>query len=260
VNDKRAASGSGGETSLRMPAPVIEWSGVTVSLGCHPVVHDATFTIEARDSVAFFGCSGSGKSTVLKTCVGLVMPTAGTVRLFGHDLSAISHRELLALRRDRLGFVFQKGALLSNLRVRDNLALPLRYHTDYPEDRIRVAVDERMQAVGAQEYADLFPAQLSYTAQKQVGVARALMMAPDLLMFDDPTAFLDDAAERAIIELLQRLRETPTTIVIATDSMSVVRAIARRIFVLERGTVTECATPEEAQRCVRSRFCAYTAS
>lgn len=253
MNPEHAMAPSEGSRFAEAPFPVIEWSAVTLAHPGGTVVRDASFAIEPRETVAFVGCSGSGKSTLLKACAGLMQPTAGTVRLFGHNLSDLTHHELLSLRRDRVGFVFQKSALLSNLRVRDNLALPLRYHTDYPEERIRAAVEERLDVVGARAYADLFPAQLPYTAQKLVGIARALMLAPDLLLFDDPTAFLDDAAERMVVELLQKLRRSPVTIVVATDSIAVVHALATRVYALHGGALTRCTDVREAERlvCIR---------
>ena len=215
--------------------PVISLEEVTFSFEGKMVLDKVNLNIFKGETLVIVGESGCGKSTLLRLCVGLIKPDRGTVKINGLDLNKIPSFKLKALRL-KTGFLFQRAALINNLRVCDNVSLPLRYHGGLKEDKIYKTVKEKLNWVGMAKYEDLFPAELSEGLKKRAGLARALAMNPSIIFYDEPTSGLDPANAKAIVELIKRLKEelTVTSVVVTHDERSA-SLLADRIETIKEG-------------------------
>lgn len=229
--------------------PIVELSGVTKRYDGSevPALHDVSLTIERGEVFGVVGESGAGKSTLLQLLDGLVRPTSGSVTVSGVQVPALGRRALRALRRD-VGVVFQGTHLLSNRTVRQNVALPLQLARRDGGARAgrateRAAVDEILEFVGLAHRADHFPAQLSGGEQQRVGLARALVGRPSLLLCDEPTSSLDMTTTADVLRVLADARdELGTTVVVVTHDLDVVKALCDRAALLERGVLRDVFT------------------
>ncbi len=194
---------------------------------------------------AFMGPSGTGKTTLLRLSTGQVYAERGSVRLFGEEVSTMSNRELFALRR-RMGMLFQNGALLTDLDVYENVAFPLRAHTDLPEPLVRQLVLTKLHAVGLRGAARLMPAELSGGMARRVALARAVVMDPEILIYDEPFVGLDPISMCVICRLIKQMNEALgiTSIVVSHDVQELA-TIAHESFLLSEGRVVASGTPEE---------------
>jgi len=222
------------------PAPddhPIAVRGLNTHFGDNQILFDVDLTVRRGEIMVIMGGSGSGKSTLLRHLVGLERPTGGTVRVLGEDLAAIGGGDLMALRR-RIGVAFQGGALFSSLPVVENVKLPLREHTNLDERTMDIMARLKLEVVNLANAADLMPAQLSGGMLKRAAVARAIVMDPQLLFFDEPSAGLDPVVSSALDDLILRLRDAMAmTIVVVTHELESAFKIADRICVLDRGHV-----------------------
>ena len=224
---------TGDETAIhgdRDSMPLLEVDRLTVGFGDAPILRDITLSIRRGDTVAVIGESGCGKSVFMKTLVGLLRPTSGAVRFDGRDVHAAPDAERLAMKR-RIGFVFQNAALFDSLSVFDNAAFPLVQTGEDPR-AIRGAVDARLREVGIPADAfDRFPVELSGGMRKRVGLARALALTPELIVYDEPTTGLDPIMSDVINELMLGVRRRhPVTSVIVTHDMNTARKVADRVL------------------------------
>lgn len=201
------------------------------------VLDGVSFHIHPREYAAFVGPSGSGKSTLLNLMGCLDSPTSGRYRLDGTEVSSLSARELCALRREKIGFVFQGFQLLQKLSAWENVAFPLLLK-GVEESRRREAALETLRKVGMAARAQHLPNQLSGGQQQRVAIARALCGSPRLLLCDEPTAALDPATRDDLLSLFARLHQEGHTIVLITHDLSVAQRAERR-FRVEGGRVTE---------------------
>jgi len=182
-------------------------------------------------------CSGSGKSTLLRHLLGLERPTAGEVLLLGKDINRLPSRDLITLRRG-IGVAFQGGALFSSMSVADNIKLPLREHTDLDERTMDILARMKLEVVNLSGFGDLMPAELSGGMLKRAAVARAIIMDPKLLFFDEPSAGLDPVVSSALDELILKLRTAmDMTIVVVTHEVESAFKIADRITILDGGRI-----------------------
>ncbi len=201
-------------------------------------LRDLTLTVATGEALVVFGPDGSGKSSLIRLCAGLVAPDAGRVLLFGCDVAALARPALAALHR-RTGVVFENGALVGQLSVAENVALPLAYRGELSRedraDRVRRCLDE----VGMMDLAEREPARLSPAERRRAALARALVFDPELLMLDDPTKGLDSHAAAEMVGLLVRLRErTRATILVASGDVRGLKVLASRVAVLRGGVLT----------------------
>lgn len=211
---------------------IIEFRSVHRVFGGQQVLRDVSFTIRRGESVAIIGESGCGKSVTLKLMIGLLDPSEGTVLLDDRPLAGRSEKELTSDRL-RFGYVFQQAALFDSLSVADNVAFGLRQNTRMPEAQIAEVVRDRLREVGLPEGASRKkPAELSGGMRKRVGLARALALAPEIMLYDEPTTGLDPIMSDVINELILQVRERRpiTSIVVTHDMVTVGRTVDRVIM------------------------------
>ncbi|MFM8290356.1 MAG: ABC transporter ATP-binding protein [Planctomycetia bacterium] len=214
-------------------SPVLRIDAVGVRFGRHEVLRDISIDLAAGETLVILGESGCGKTVLLKTMIGLVRPTAGEVLFEGRSLARMSERELAHLRT-RYGFVFQGAALFDSHTVADNIAFPLREHTRVSEAEIREIVTSLVDEVGLPRTAlAKKPVQLSGGMRKRAGLARALALDPQLVLYDEPTTGLDPIMSDVINELILKARARPrVSSVVVTHDMQTARKVADRIVML----------------------------
>lgn len=218
--------------------PVIEFDNVCRNFGNHAALSNLTFSIQKGEIVGIIGHSGAGKTTLLRCLAGLEKPTSGKVKIEGKDIAHLPEKALIPLRQ-RIGLVFQHFNLLNSKNVFNNIALPLKIAGIPKAKRIEKA-KELLELVGIPDKALNYPAQLSGGQKQRVGIARALAANPALLLCDEATSALDPETTRSIIELLLRINQKlKLTIVLITHEMSVIRLLADRVFVLQKGKIIE---------------------
>ncbi|MCS7238667.1 MAG: ABC transporter ATP-binding protein [Thermoguttaceae bacterium] len=213
--------------------PILRLEGVWVWFGRRVVLRDIWLDIAPRESVAIIGESGCGKTVLLKTMIGLIRPNRGQVLFDGINLGEVGEAELARLRT-RLGFVFQQAALFDSMTVGENVAFPLRQHTSKSEEEIRQIALARLAEVGLPpRVAEQYPAQLSGGMRKRVGIARALALGPEVMLYDEPTTGLDPIMSDVINELIMATRRHhPVTTVVVTHDMRTAKKVADRIVML----------------------------
>jgi phospholipid/cholesterol/gamma-HCH transport system ATP-binding protein len=214
-------------------APLILARSLCVTFGRHAVLRDIDLAVPRGQTLVIIGESGCGKTVLLKTMIGLIRPTRGEVVFDGKHLAELSDKQLTH-ERTRFGFLFQQAALFDSFTVAQNVAFPLRQHTQKNDEQVREIVLARLAEVGLQENV-LFkkPAELSGGMRKRVGLARALAMNPEVMLYDEPTTGLDPIMSDVINELILRTRqEHPVTSVVVTHDMNTVRKVADRVVML----------------------------
>jgi phospholipid/cholesterol/gamma-HCH transport system ATP-binding protein len=213
--------------------PLVEARGLTVSFGRHKVLRGINLKLPRGQTLAVIGESGCGKTVLMKSFIGLVSPSKGQVIFDGRDLATLNEQELNQ-QRMRFGFVFQQAALFDSMTVAQNVAFPLRQHGKHRENEIHDAVVRRLAQVGLPESAmQKKPAELSGGMRKRVGLARALAMNPEIILYDEPTTGLDPIMSDVINELILRTREKdPVTSVVVTHDMNTARKVADRVVML----------------------------
>lgn len=216
-------------------AVTIELRHVTKRFGTRTVLADVSFRVRAGTGFCILGKSGTGKSVILKHIVGLIKPDAGRVIIEGVDITTLGSRDLVPIRR-RIGFLFQSAALFDSLTVGENVAFPLRRHTDLSETEIGTRVAQLLADVGLPGEADTAPAHLSGGMRKRAGLARALALDPPILLVDEPSAGLDPVTAAEIDALLLDLkRRTGKTLVVVTHNMASARTLADEFAFLHDG-------------------------
>ena len=230
------------------PNHVVELRKVELAFPEKKVLNGISLLVEPLDRLVVMGQSGSGKSTILRLILGILQPTAGQVFFKKFEISRLSRRKLQQVRT-HIGMVYQYSALLSSLSVRDNVALPLQELTRKTPEEIERMVDEKLELVSMLDSRDLMPSELSGGMRKRVSLARALVMDPELILFDEPSAGLDPVISSVIDELIISLTErSRVTSVIVTHEMDSAFRIATRMAMLYQGEVIADATPEELKK------------
>lgn len=225
--------------------PKIRLRGLAKAFGAKKVLDGVDLDIRARHGMVILGGSGSGKSVTIKCVLGLITPDAGTIEVDGRDVLAMNRRERHELN-DRIGMLFQNGALFTGLTVFDNVAFPLREHTQLPETMIRDLVLLKLQAVGLRGARDMMPAQLSGGMARRVALARAIALDPMIVMYDEPFAGLDPITMGVIMKLIRMINDSLglTSIVVSHDVQEV-SAISDYVYLISGGKVIGEGAPAE---------------
>lgn len=226
---------------------LVELRGVTFGYGERPILKDLSLTVPRGKVTALMGASGGGKTTVLRLIGGQHRAQEGSVLFEGQDIGSMSEEQLYAARR-RMGMLFQFGALFTDLSVFENVAFPLREHTQLPEALIRDIVLMKLGTVGLRGARDLMPSQVSGGMARRVALARAISLDPELVMFDEPFAGLDPVSLSTTARLIRRLNDSlgVTSIVVSHDVDETFR-IADQVIILADGGVAARGTPDEVR-------------
>jgi phospholipid/cholesterol/gamma-HCH transport system ATP-binding protein len=228
--------------------PVVALREVALQFEEKKVLDGVSLEVEPFDRLVIMGQSGSGKSTILRLILGILQPTQGEVFFKQFEVSRLPRRKLQKIRT-QIGMVYQYSALLSSRNVRDNVALPLEELTDKTRDEIDRIVDEKLDLVGMTEVKNQMPSELSGGMRKRVSLARALVMEPELILFDEPSAGLDPVISSVIDELIISLSErSQVTSVIVTHEMDSAFRIGTKMAMLYHGKIIEMGTPEEFKK------------
>ena len=214
---------------------LLSLEGVSLSFGEKVILDGINLAVQPQERLVVMGQSGGGKSTLLRLVLGILQPTAGTVRFRGEEINKLGRRALNAMRA-RVGMVYQYSALISSLNVRDNLALPMEELTDKTTAEIERTVDEKLELVRMSHVKTSMPAELSGGMRKRIGLARALVLEPELILFDEPSAGLDPVTSSVIDELIIDLSaHTKATSIIVTHEMDSAFRVATRMVMLYGG-------------------------
>lgn len=209
------------------------------------ILHDVNLRVQRGETVSVMGVSGSGKTTLLKIMAGLIRPISGQVYIDLSDITRLSEEELNRVRH-RLGVVFQYGALFDSLTVYENVAFALMRHTHLSKAEIDDIVEEKLGLVGLPGTQRLMPSQLSGGMQKRVGLARAIAMSPEVLLYDEPTSGLDPVMTTVIDDLIMGMRDRlGVTSVIVSHALPSIFRISDRIAMLHEGTIIAYGSPDE---------------
>jgi phospholipid/cholesterol/gamma-HCH transport system ATP-binding protein len=225
--------------------PIVEITDLAFSYGSREILRSVNLTIEAGKVIGIMGASGSGKTTLMRLISGQLAPSRGRVVVMGKDVHRLSRNELFELRR-KMGMQFQQGGLFTDLSVYENLAFPMREKTDLPENMINDLVLMKLNAVGLRGAAGLMPAELSGGMSRRVGLARAMVLDPALMMYDEPFAGLDPISCNAVGNLIRRLNDALglTSIVVSYDAQEMLEVIDYVYFLADGMIVAHGATDE----------------
>jgi len=228
-------------------AHAIKLDHVSKSFGDRKVLDDVTFEIAKAKAFVLLGRSGTGKSVTLKHIIGLVQPDKGQVMVDGRDITKLDRRALSDVRK-HMGFLFQNAALFDSMTVGDNVAFPLRRHTDLPDREIRDRAKQKLADVGLEQEYDKMPADLSGGMKKRAALARAMALEPSILLVDEPSAGLDPITTAEIDDLLVQRKRSGTTIVVVTHNIPSARAIGDELAMLHDGRIIQRGTVEDLDR------------
>jgi phospholipid/cholesterol/gamma-HCH transport system ATP-binding protein len=227
--------------------PAIEIRDLVTHYGERKVIDGLNLTIYPGEIMAIMGFSGSGKTTLFRQMLGLKKPTSGTIRVLGQDITGLSGQDMYEVRR-QIGVAFQGGALFSSLTVAGNVELPLREHTKLNDKTIRIMSRMKLEVVNLAGCEDMKPSELSGGMLKRVALARALIMDPRLLFFDEPSAGLDPIVSAELDELIMQLRDAmKMTIVVITHELHSAFKIADRITIIDQGEILITGTVDEVR-------------
>jgi len=242
--------------SSRIPQsdqPVIEVENLVTYYGEQRILDDVSLSVMQGEIMVIMGGSGSGKSTLLRYLLGLHRADAGSIRIFGKDIGSLSGKQWLELRK-KMGVSFQGGALFNSMNVGDNVCMPLREHTNLDANTMRIMSRMKLEVVNLAGFEHLMPAQLSGGMTKRAALARALVMDPSILFFDEPSAGLDPVVAADLDKLILRIRDAmQVSIVVVTHELESAFAIADRITVLDHGRILMTGAVDEVRNSTNQR-------
>ena len=237
-------------SKTKKQTPIIEIRDLHKTFGVdNKVLKGINLTVNKGEDLVILGRSGSGKSVTIKCIVGLIEPDQGDIKVFNESVLNLKKSELNNVRV-RIGFLFQSGALYDSMSVRENLAFTLRKHNrDLTPDEIENEVIETLENVGLGDAIDKMPSELSGGMQKRIGLARTLILKPEIILYDEPTTGLDTITSREISELILDIKhKRKTTSIIITHDMACAKLTADRIMVLKEGVIYAEGTYEELEK------------
>ncbi|MBX2987666.1 MAG: ABC transporter ATP-binding protein [Bdellovibrionaceae bacterium] len=217
------------------------------SFGAKVVHNGVTFYVKKGECLGLIGGSGAGKSVILRSLIGLEKPDEGRIIIDGENIAAMRENELVGVRK-KVAYVFQGGALFDSMTVYENLAYPLREHTRMEETAIKNRILEQLAEFGLQGSESLYPGNLSGGMQKRVGLARAMMMNPEIVLYDEPTAGLDPYNTKVIQEHILNLKNRGVTSILVTHDMPTAFAVCDKLAFLLKGRIGAQGTLEELKK------------
>ena len=217
---------------------VVRIKGVSKAFKEKSILKDINLDIRKAENVVVLGKSGSGKSTLIKCMIGLMEPDEGEICIFGQDMAAIDYDELNRFRK-RIGFLFQSGALYDSMTVYENLAFPLRHHKkELGKNKLDELIQEVLENVGLPDAGSLMPSELSGGMSKRIGLARTLILKPEIMLYDEPTTGLDTATAKEISQLIVDLqRKYKISSLIITHDIACAKMVADRVVMLKEGVI-----------------------
>ena len=232
---------------------IISVHDLRVGYGDQEILHGISFDVHTGETMVILGGSGSGKSTLLRALVGLQKPRGGEITIKGLNIAETREAEMDELRK-KMGISFQGGALFGSMTVGENVALPLREHTDLEESTIQIVVRMKLEQVGLAKFEDYMPSQLSVGMKKRAAVARAMAMDPEILFFDEPSAGLDPIIAAGIDNLIINLKKVfEMTIVVVTHELASAFLIADRMILIDKGNLVALGIKEELRSSTHPR-------
>jgi phospholipid/cholesterol/gamma-HCH transport system ATP-binding protein len=234
-------------TDIRLP--VINIKGLYKSFGKNEVLKGVNLTAKKGENLVILGKSGSGKSITIKCLVGLIVADKGEITVFDTSINTLESRALNLLRI-RIGFLFQNAALYDSMTVRENLEFPLKRHSRKLSSRqVEIAVTEALESVGLREAIDKMPSELSGGMRKRIGLARTLILKPEIILYDEPTTGLDTITSREISELILAIqKKNKTTSIIITHDMACAKLTGDRLVILKDGVIEAEGRYEELEK------------
>lgn len=226
---------------------IIQIKDFRKSFGPKVVHQGVSFEVQKGECLGLIGGSGTGKSVLLRSLIGLEKPDSGEVLFDGIRVDQIAEKNLVPIRK-RMGYAFQGGALFDSMTVHDNLAYPLREHTKMTEKQIDQRIKEQLTEFGMDGSQFLYPGNLSGGMQKRVGLARAIILKPEVILYDEPTAGLDPFNTNKIKEMVLRLKSTGVTSILVTHDMPFAFAVCDRIAMLMDGKIRAIGTVDEIEK------------
>ncbi|MBK6506598.1 MAG: ATP-binding cassette domain-containing protein [Ignavibacteria bacterium] len=227
---------------------ILSVSKLKKSFGSNTVLSEVDLKLKKGETVVILGRSGTGKSVILKCIIGLIFPDSGSIEIFGEDFLSIKQAEKSKLRI-RIGFLFQSGALYDSMTVRQNLEFPIIRQPDYKKSDLSGKVEEMLENVGLVEAIDKMPSELSGGMQKRIGLARTLMLEPEIILYDEPTTGLDPVTSNEISHLiLDMQKKLDVSSLIVTHDMQCAKLVSNRIVVLKDGKFAAEGTYEELEK------------
>ncbi|HEY5536803.1 MAG TPA: ATP-binding cassette domain-containing protein [Ignavibacteria bacterium] len=224
---------------------ILEIKNVKKSFGSFNVINNVSLSVSSGETIVILGKSGTGKSVILKCIIGLLEPDEGTIEVFGKNLFDLKPEELKLFRK-KLGFLFQSGALYDSMTVRENLIFPVERHLEMKDMNFDEKTEEVLTSVGLLDAIDKMPSELSGGMKKRVGLARTLMLEPEIILYDEPTTGLDPATSKEISELIIDMQKKyKVTSLIVTHDIACAKLVANRIVILNDGVFYKEGTYEE---------------
>lgn len=231
-----------------LKTPPLEIKDLRKSFGAQKVLNGVNLTVKRGETLAVLGRSGTGKSVLLKLIIGLQTPDAGSIEVRGQEISGLSVDQLNEIRK-KVGFLFQQAALYDSMTVEENVAFPMRRHLQLSEADLKKRVQELLSHVGMEKHAQKLPSEISGGMQKRVGLARALALDPEILLFDEPTAGLDPITAAEIGHVIVELqKDRGITSVVVTHDIHAAREFADRVALINEGRVLVDGTFQELQK------------
>ena len=239
---------TGGDSTFQTGDVIVRCRDIKKSYDGRPILKGIDLEVRKGETLIIMGGSGHGKSTLLRLMIGAELPDEGTIELFGQSITELSEEELYPIKK-RFGVLFQSGALYNSMTVGDNIALPLREHTELDENIISIIVKLKLELVGLRDFEHLIPAQLSGGMKKRVGLARSIALDPEIIFYDEPGAGLDPVMLAVIDELITGLgQKLGVASIVVTHEMQSAFRIADRMVLMHGGVILAEGTPDEIRK------------
>jgi phospholipid/cholesterol/gamma-HCH transport system ATP-binding protein len=239
---------SGESNELRNNEPAVVIQDLRKSFGLQKVLNGIGLSVASGETVVVLGRSGTGKSVLLKLLIGLQKADSGSIRIQGQEITTLHFKDLNQIRK-KIGFLFQQAALYDSLSIEENVAFPLDRHSDLPREERKERVHALLETVGMEQHGKKLPSQISGGMKKRVGLARALALEPEIMLFDEPTAGLDPITAAEINQLILGLHEKrKITSIVVTHDIRGARTVSHRLVLLNEGSIVAQGTFEELKR------------